>query len=90
MRRQGPGLVKTHTGTLRSAMQRRIKLEHRRCYNRGAYFIAGSASATDGATPAVRLIMGTAVQTRIISNLGNFVKMRCEQEGCVEKNDDGR
>jgi hypothetical protein len=56
-------------------VQRRIKLEHRRCNNREAYFIAGSGSATDGAAPAARHKMATAIEARIISNLGNVVKM---------------
>ena len=34
-RRQSPGLVKIHTGAPRSAVQRRIKLEHRRYNERG-------------------------------------------------------
>jgi hypothetical protein len=50
-------------------MQRRIKLEHRRCNNREAYFIAGSGSATDSATSAVRLKMATTVEARIISDV---------------------
>ena len=68
---------------VRSAMQRRIKLEHRRCNNSEAYScsitgftLAGSASATDGATPAARLKMVTAVEASMISNrVLNVVKL---------------
>ena len=71
---QGSGLVKIHTGAPRSAMQRRIKLDHCRCKNREAYFIAGNGSATDGATPAARLKMATAVEARIISNVVKVIE----------------
>ena len=75
MRRQGPGLVKIHTGIPRSAMQRRIKFEHRRCNNREAYFIIGSGDATDGAAPAARLKMATTVEARIISSVVKVVEI---------------
>ena len=37
--------------------------------NREAYLIAGNGSATDSATPAIRLKMATAVDARIISDV---------------------
>jgi hypothetical protein len=60
-------------GTLTPDLQRRIKVEHHRCKNREAYFIAGSGSATDGAKPAARLKMATAVDARIISDVVKVV-----------------
>ena len=87
MWRQGPGLVKIHTGAPRSAMQRSIKIEHRRCNNSEAYFIAGRGSATDSATSAVRHKMATTVEARIISDV--VKSLRYEQESCLERNDDG-
>ena len=60
----------------RSNLQR-IELEHRRSNRIEAYLKAGSGcgSATDGATPAARHKMATAVDTRIISDVTKVVEI---------------
>jgi hypothetical protein len=60
---------------LAPGLQKSIKLEHHRRNYREAYLIAGSGSATDGATLAARHKMATAVDARIVSDVVKVVEI---------------
>jgi hypothetical protein len=63
------------TGMLKSAKNDKTRASQMQ-QDRGAHLIAGSGSATDSATPAMRLKMATAVGGRIILDVVKVVETR--------------